>query len=283
MMLLGRFGVRIHGSSCYDFYYSGAGVALAPRFVIPGLVAALGDNDLMLRAAAISSSTLLERFEHEMASAEGHPVFAYIHFLDLHGPYMAPGQEHDPLHIAEMRHYLTGCYARACDQSDSENARLIASARRSYDATLVDLDAYTARVEAVARHRGRPFQIVITADHGELFGEHGGFAHGGGFVPELLNVPFVVYDSRGAPEMQHRCELLSSGEALRATVTGAAYPDHPTLVLHSPPLGTATLDKAAGSLHYVIEDAMRVHSGTWRNIHREPVGDVTFPLSGCAK
>jgi hypothetical protein len=283
MMLLGRFGVRIHGSSCYDYYYSGGGAALAPRFVIPALVERIVSDEAALRGAAIASPMLLDRFEQEMALASAQPVFAYMHVLDLHGPYVAPGQEHDPVHIAEMRQYQRGCYATACDPTDPVNAHLIASARSSYEATLVQLDAYTARVEALARRRGRPFLLVITADHGELFGEHGGFAHGGGFVPELLNVPFVVFDSRGTPPAPHRCELLTSGEALRATVTGAPYPDHSTLTLHAPPLGAATIDKAAGSLHYVIEDAMRVHSGTWRNIHREPVGDITFPLSGCAK
>ena len=162
------------------------------------------------------------------------------------------------------------------------NARLIDVAKRTYEATLVQLDAMTAQAEQIARSRGRPFLLVLTADHGELFGEYGGFAHVGGFVPELLNVPFVVYDSRAArPGV--RCELQTASEALRATALGDPYPDHDTLAIDAPPLGTATIDRRSETVQYEVDPRSRPHVGTWRNIHRQPVGSLPFPLADCPR
>jgi len=34
--------------------------------------------------------------------------------------------------------------------------------------------------------------LILTADHGELLGEHGGFFHGGKLCDELIHVPLIV-------------------------------------------------------------------------------------------
>jgi arylsulfatase A-like enzyme len=36
--------------------------------------------------------------------------------------------------------------------------------------------------------------IVITSDHGDEFGEHGGLSHDGKMYSELINVPFLIYN-----------------------------------------------------------------------------------------
>jgi arylsulfatase A-like enzyme len=152
---------------------------------------------------------------------------------------------------------------------------------------LDEVDRAVGDVLEIARQRRREFVLVITADHGELLGEHGGFAHAGGFVPELLDIPFVVMDSRSAVP-QRRCELLLSSDAMRHTVleiqqvNGMEYPDHDPLELDLPPLGHATIRKSTSTIEYEVSSGVMPHAGTWRNIHHERRGTITYPVEQCS-
>ena len=72
-------------------------------------------------------------------------------------------------------------------------ARLEALVAR-YDAEIAYFDDHFGRLLAHLRARGLydDALIVLTADHGEEFGEHGGFRHGHTLYGELLGVPLVV-------------------------------------------------------------------------------------------
>ncbi len=37
--------------------------------------------------------------------------------------------------------------------------------------------------------------VIFTSDHGDEFNDHGGLSHDGKFYNELVNVPFMIYDS----------------------------------------------------------------------------------------
>jgi len=64
-----------------------------------------------------------------------------------------------------------------------------------YDAGLrqldADLDAFLQRAEA-GGHLSRAL-LLVTSDHGEEFGEHGGLLHGHTLHPELLRVPLLLW------------------------------------------------------------------------------------------
>lgn len=85
------------------------------------------------------------------------------------------------------------------------------SARRNIEGELNDEEArylearYLAEVESVDERVGYVYQIlehrkllestyfVFTADHGELFGEHGRFGHGIDYFEDILRVPLIIY------------------------------------------------------------------------------------------
>jgi hypothetical protein len=95
--------------------------------------------------------------------AEGKPLFLWVHFFEPHEPYI----EH-PEHVFGTKEI---------DAYDSE----IATAD---DGVGIVVDAVRAK---------RPGAIVIvTADHGEEFGEHGGRYHGTTVYEEQVRVPLVV-------------------------------------------------------------------------------------------
>jgi arylsulfatase A-like enzyme len=125
------------------------------------------------------------------------PVFFYLHFMEPHSPYDPPER---------LRRRIAG--APPPGMSDAEaNARLVDADRwgqlsnvevarlaRLYDAEVVELDLRLERLFAALRARGLLERaiVVVTADHGEEFREHGDLLHGRTLYEEGVRVPLIV-------------------------------------------------------------------------------------------
>jgi hypothetical protein len=122
-----------------------------------------------------------------------------VHYNQPHTPFLGPtGQEieaekpDEPSTLTEMVHNITNGFV---------------SAERQYRAYVENLDIVLSCVEDLLDHiQGR---IVVTADHGEMHGEraapipiryynHRIEVH----VPELLEVPWYVYENGPRPEIR---------------------------------------------------------------------------------
>jgi arylsulfatase A-like enzyme len=128
---------------------------------------------------------------------------------------------------------------------------------RLYDAGIAKLDADLRRFFAELEARGllEDALVVVTSDHGEEFGEHGGMLHYG-WTDELLHVPLVVLATGLAPRrLEHvtraidvaptlaelaRLELppgaFAHGQSLAATLTQGTPVGDGLLVLGAPGL-----------------------------------------------
>jgi arylsulfatase A-like enzyme/uncharacterized membrane protein YbhN (UPF0104 family) len=120
----------------------------------------------------------------------GSPFFLFVGYMDPHDPYFP--------------HPYDGTgYARAANQHPdlSEAPRL----RELYDGEVTYWDEQFGRLMDELRRRGLydDMMIVITSDHGEEFGEHGGFWHGTTLYDEQLHVPLFVKLPRNARAGTH--------------------------------------------------------------------------------
>lgn len=95
-----------------------------------------------------------------------YPLFLYVHYMDPHGPYYSGGPEHARSHAVAI-----DAYRRETEFVDGWIGRLIAE---------------------VTEKRGRAPIILLTADHGEEFGEHGARGHGKNLYRESIHVPGVL-------------------------------------------------------------------------------------------
>jgi hypothetical protein len=96
------------------------------------------------------------------------PLFLWVHFFEPHEPY-----------VMHPDHPFAG-----------KGADLDA-----YDSEVATADEGVGRIVRLVREqRGRPSEpvVVVTADHGEEFGEHGGRYHGTTVYDEQVRVPLVV-------------------------------------------------------------------------------------------
>lgn len=113
------------------------------------------------------------------------PFFLYLHFLDPHNPYSPPGP-YDRMFPAEL--------GRAEPRYDEASLDAI----RRYDGEIRYLDHELGRFFAALRERGLYDRaiIVVVADHGEQFFEHGSKYHGNALHNEEVHVPFFLRDAR---------------------------------------------------------------------------------------
>jgi arylsulfatase A-like enzyme len=123
------------------------------------------------------------------------PMFVYIHTVAPHAPYTPPAKhrrfaEKAPGSLpAEM--YDPGTFMA---EDLGGDPREVAHLRALYDGEVAYADGELGRLLAMLRYFDLydDSLIVLLSDHGEEFGEHGGFSHGRTVYEELLRVPLIV-------------------------------------------------------------------------------------------
>jgi len=124
------------------------------------------------------------------------PVFCYLHLIPPHEPYL-PGPEHDLWHDPAYTGDIDGSYQTIMelargerDWDEADLQQLIAL----YDGNLHRIDASVGRILEYWRglQRSRELLVVILADHGEAFQEHGKFTHNSTVYDEMIRIPLII-------------------------------------------------------------------------------------------
>ncbi len=146
------------------------------------------------------TNNLLDIIE-EVVSKGYDKVFIWIHYMDLHPPYNELVRymlSKDMLFIRAMEFGLISC-----------NRKYLSLAKEAYLRSLKILfktlrDALSGIIDSVTS-KDYSIDIVLTSDHGEEFGEHGGFGHQGiigmnyniyHLYNELLKIPLIIASNR---------------------------------------------------------------------------------------
>ncbi len=105
---------------------------------------------------------LIKKFDNDK------PYFLYIHFMDTHSPYK----------IELPDNLLT---------NDPISNRI-----KIYDLEIAFVDSQIKKIFNYLNWSKNTL-IIITADHGEEFFEHGKIGHGYSLYKEVLNIPLIIY------------------------------------------------------------------------------------------
>jgi arylsulfatase A-like enzyme len=153
--------------------------------------------------------------------------FVWLHYMDVHHPYEAPDEYQrqfldDPESVAECRRLSRKGTHHPEEMTDDEWETI----RRLYDAECAYTDDQFESLLSELDERGIRDDTVVclTADHGELVGEHGHAGHPPEFWEGIVRVPFVVdgVDETGTVDGQVR--LLDTAPTL-AEAAGVTVPD----------------------------------------------------------
>ncbi len=130
--------------------------------------------------------TVAERFLDWVAELErDRPFFAFLNLYDAHSLYLPPPPYDRG--FGEVSPRLRDWFVRKW------NAQEMQGFANAYDGCIAFMDEHIGRILERLAALGRLEQtlVVVTGDHGELFGEHGLREHGNCLYIELLHVPCV--------------------------------------------------------------------------------------------
>jgi arylsulfatase A-like enzyme len=177
------------------------------------------------RGIGQGTSRLLAEVRSRLAAEPERPLFAFLHTYQVHSPYRSP--------LATRR--LMGIED---DRRGPDNRFLLRHARRAhqlppgmlrrlsdlYDASVRFTDDSLRALFADLAAAGflQHALVVVTADHGEELGEHGGLLHRDLLYDELLRVPLLL-DGPGIDPARPR-QLVSSIDIAPTLLAWAGAP-----------------------------------------------------------
>lgn len=135
---------------------------------------------------------------------DGQPFFLWNHYMDVHGPYEPPDAYRTRYHNEPVNDRTAQrLYKRAIKQPESITDTECRTLIDLYDAEIRYTDDRIGEFIDALETRGLLEQslVVITADHGDAFGEHGYYEHPRYLHEELTRVPIVVSSPDVKPEL----------------------------------------------------------------------------------
>jgi arylsulfatase A-like enzyme len=193
-----RFGLDRGFAHYDDFSFSPGQIAmsssLGERIVDADAVRGLaGFNDLLDRKDA---ATVNAEFLAWQAQRGGdRPFFAFLNYFDAHEPYMPrPPFQLDP----DLNRHRGPFWYGPLDIVHADTWKM------STEEVAVELDAYEACISYIDYQLGSLFSelerkrvldntlVIVVADHGEEFGEHAVFDHGGSLYLPSIHVPLLI-------------------------------------------------------------------------------------------
>lgn len=162
---------------------------LIPGTMIPG-------PDGIVTEPLPSSDHLTARARRWLGSRDRRkPFFLYLHAADPHSPYVPPVRFRRRFGVSDeearvgLLESLRALHA-AMLPDGTTSAKLLAL----YDAEIAHNDHHFGKLMAHLARRGLydDTLIVLVADHGEEFGEHGGWEHGQSLYREVVHIPLLM-------------------------------------------------------------------------------------------
>ena len=158
--------------------------------------------------------TLLDWREAVLSSE---PYFLYVHYMDPHMPYHA----REPWYSEN----------RAIARPDGEHAEELAR----YDSEIRYVDGFVEKLFAAYGWLDGNTVVVVTSDHGEEFGDHGGTQHGRTLYAEVLDVPLFLFGVRPSAQgarVDARVSLTDVAPTLLAVAGAEASGEHVGRPIH---------------------------------------------------
>ncbi|TMB59285.1 MAG: sulfatase, partial [Deltaproteobacteria bacterium] len=219
------------------------------------------------------------RFLAWLERNRGLRFLAYLHYMDPHDPYTPPAALRPPAPPGVRP-------AVAAGQADVLARRLagaplsaaeVEHLRRLYDAEIRAWDAELGTLLDTLADRGVADStiVVLTADHGEEFQEHGRLKHRIHLYDELLHVPLVIAGPGVRPgrvaEQAQGIDLFPTLAALLGTAPPRGLPGHDLLAAR------AEAPAISETLYGLMPDGattpiVSLRTAEWKLIHAPALG-----------
>jgi len=147
-------------------------------------------------------STLITRnvIKYMEENIDDTPYFLHIHYMDVHNPYKPPAEFHKP--FTKGLKELSPYYVDGPIRSKKIPIDRIKYSEALYNGEILAWDDAFRRLIHTFKTRGwlNNTLVVVLADHGDEFLEHGGMGHGFTLYEEMLHVPLILVGQGIIPE-----------------------------------------------------------------------------------
>ena len=234
------------------------------------------------------ANQIIDRYSRWRAFFRHVPHLAWIHILDIHKPYTPKHDNGMPIPTpAKPTGNPYDDQAELMRELNQGGRKLRAgewtTLRRAHESEVRELDTKLGQLWADLRADGTldTDWLVITADHGEAFGEHGWFTHGSTPWSELIEVPLVIRPPGGLRKAR---VLTTTARHIDLAPTILGFFGLPAPGMDGRDLGPAlrgeTMEDVPSFAEYFQETGRRI-SVTFgnRSLVRTPEGDATYDLA----
>ncbi|MFD1514123.1 sulfatase [Halomarina rubra] len=131
----------------------------------------------------------------EWLSGTDQPFFCWTHYMDVHHPCYPPEQYRKRYDVEDVtQSQVSEWYSSLLREPEALTKSEIESLKQLYSAAIEYTDGQIGRIIDLLKNEDRyeDTLVIITSDHGELFGEHGQYGKPERMYDELLHVPLIV-------------------------------------------------------------------------------------------
>jgi arylsulfatase A-like enzyme len=180
-------------------------------------------------------SDVNRRFLHWLDGHGDRPWFAFLNYFDAHGPYLPP-EPFETMYV-EKPDKVVDRYLQNLQRvygPPPVPVEDLAEEMNAYDGAITYLDLQVDSLLNALGGRGVLGNtiVVVTSDHGELFGEHGVLSHGNNLFLQVLHVPLLII-APGRVPTKAQVPSIASLRDLPATLLQLAGVPNPGLPGHS--------------------------------------------------
>jgi arylsulfatase A-like enzyme len=172
-----------------------------------------------------SAAEVNSEFLQWVDGVKGRPFFSFINYFDAHAPYLPDSVSARMFATPGLRQSTSGWTRyRGRPKGDTVPADWVQDSRDRYDAMLWQMDREIGKLMAELERRGILDHtiVIVTADHGEQFGEHDIMGHGNSLYLPVLHVPLFIRYPRSLPEGRRIAQPASLRD-IAATVLDLAH------------------------------------------------------------
>ncbi len=189
------------------------------------------------------------------------PYFLYVHYMDTHHPYVPPAEYANMFDAKGSSARAVKLFDHTVDKlSEFDGGRIdisrdeVQQLENYYDATIRYTDAEIGRLigEASRIAAGGETIVILTADHGDEFLEHGLIYHNNLVIEPLIRVPLIMWGPGRIP-VARRIEPLVRHIDLFPTIADLIGADPPEQVMGTSLLPLITGDKNSFVVESIAE------------------------------
>ena len=140
------------------------------------------------------------------------PFFLWLHYMDVHEPYV-PERKYIDLVDPSIRmteDEMFRLFKEVLLKRDASDRGIVETLKKLYLAHVREIDDAVRDLFGILEEWKvlKDSWVILTTDHGDEFGEHGGLSHDGKMYSELVHIPLILHDP--GREKGEVCETLVS-------------------------------------------------------------------------